>query len=420
MKPALPLDPIEITKRLVSIPSVNPMGQEVSGPEFGEGRLTEFLETFFQSLGFTCLRQKIEPGRENLIARLDGEPAPGGEPSPESGGPIVLFDGHQDTVPVEGMTIDPFKPEIRDGKLFGRGACDTKGPMAAMLATAARLAKERPAGMPTLVFCFPINEEFGFTGVRQVSRIWDTTEPERAFAEKTYPFLPRRPDMAIIGEPTNLDVMVAHKGAVRWRCRTRGSAAHSSRPETGVNAIYKMAPVLKTLERYQEEADTLIPGHPLCGSATLSVGTIHGGVGVNLVPDECVIEIDRRVPPGEKGEDAYSHVQAYLKKHLPADIQVEHDPPMNVLPSLSDKHNGPLAERLLKTVRLTTGCGKRVGAQFGTHAAVYAEWDIPSVVCGPGSIEQAHQAVEWIEVESLCQGAEVYYRFVKSMCRDDS
>src|SRR5262249_33706533 len=153
---------------------------------------------------------------------------------PEAGGRLMLLEAHQDTVPVGGMTIEPFTPTVRDGRLYGRGACDIKGGMAAMLAACARLAKERPAAMPTVVMACTVNEEHGFTGATALVRQW----------AESGGFIPRRPDAAVIAEPTQLQVVVAHKGVVRWRCHTRGRAAHSSQPQMGDNAIFRMARVL--------------------------------------------------------------------------------------------------------------------------------------------------------------------------------
>jgi acetylornithine deacetylase len=121
------LDPVDLLAELVKIPSVNPMGREALGPPYLEGRLTDYLEGLLQRLGLAVERQSVLPGRENLLAVLPGEAA-------NADGPVILLDAHQDTVPVDGMTVEPFGAEIRDGRLYGRGACDVKGGMAAILA----------------------------------------------------------------------------------------------------------------------------------------------------------------------------------------------------------------------------------------------------------------------------------------------
>ena len=152
-----------------------------------------------------------------------------------------------------------------------------------------------------------VNEEHGFTGATGLCRLW-SGQPNPIFA--------RQPDAAIVAEPTSLQVVTAHKGMIRWRCRTRGKAAHSSLPELGENAIYRMAAVLSALQNYATKIVGTLAEHPMCGRPTLSVGTITGGVSVNTVPDSCTIEIDRRIVPGEDPIAARQHVIDYLASQL--------------------------------------------------------------------------------------------------------
>jgi len=208
---------LEIARDLVRIGSVNPMGRGIEGPTIGEARLTARLEQVLESIGATCRRQVVAPGRENLVAQLSW---------PGAGRPVLL-EAHQDTVPVDGMTVAPFAADVRGGRLYGRGACDVKGGMAAIVAAMERLALERPRGAASVVAAFTVDEESGFTGVRRLSRE-----------------LPAGPRFAVVAEPTRLQVVVAHKGLVRWKVRTTGRSCHSARPSDGVNAVYRMAPVL--------------------------------------------------------------------------------------------------------------------------------------------------------------------------------
>src|SRR5258708_27097148 len=160
------MDAVDILKDLVAIPSVNPMGRDVSGPEYFETRLSDYLQNFFNTLGVECQRIEVLPGRHNVIARLD-------RPANQSGANVtVLLDAHQDTVPVEGMTIDPFQPTVKDGRLYGRGACDVKGGMAAMLAAFARLVADRPAGSANVVVSCPCDEESTAEGAKALARLW--------------------------------------------------------------------------------------------------------------------------------------------------------------------------------------------------------------------------------------------------------
>jgi acetylornithine deacetylase len=393
------LEPVEMLQKLVTIPSVNPMGRRVSGPEYFEHRLTDCLQGFFTQLGLPWQRQSVEPLRENIVARLDGD-----VPATE-GGALLMLEAHQDTVPVDGMTIDPFGAEIRDGRLYGRGACDIKGGMAAMLAALARLAQEKPRGRPTVLMACTVNEEQGFTGAKAIAQLWNEAGS----------IIPRRPDAAIVAEPTSLDVVVAHKGCVRWDCRVRGRAAHSSRPELGDNSIFKMARVLAVLERYQREIAPSRGNHPRCGRPSLSVGTIAGGISVNTVPDECVVKIDRRLVPGEDPAEAMRHVTEYLAHDTTIDFRVDHDAPFLATRGLPDDHNLALAEQVRRVASAACGAEQRlIGVPYGTDAATYQLAGVPSIVFGPGSIEQAHTADEWIDLAELNAAADAYYRLISN------
>jgi acetylornithine deacetylase len=384
------LDPTETLEQLVAIPSVNAMGGLIEGPFVGEARLTAHLDELFRRLGLAVERQAVAPGQENILARLDGDDS------------ILLLDAHQDTVPVEGMTIEPFRPSRREGRLYGRGACDTKGGMAAMLAALSRLAQERPAGRPTIVAACTVNEEHGFSGAEALPQLWTGGRS---------PILPRRPDAAVVLEPTGLDVVVAHKGVIRWRCAAHGRAAHSSTPEAGENAIYKMARAIAALERYANEVLPRTPRHPLCGRATLSVTMIRGGVGVNVVPDRCGVEIDLRVPVGKEPEAARGEVIAYLAHAAGLDFELEHEPPAMRGCPLSDQNNAALAGRLSAVVAQVAGDCRQVGMAYATDGGNFSAAEIPTVVFGPGSPAQAHTADEWIAIAQLEQAAEALYRF---------
>ncbi len=400
----MPIDLVETLSQLVAIPSVNPMGRPLSGPEYFEYRLTEYLESLFQRLGLPYVRQTIEPRRDNIVARLEGAVPP------EQGGPLLMFEAHQDTVPVDGMTIPPWQPTVRDGRLYGRGACDIKGGMAAMLWALARLVDDRASlnhgqnTLPTLIMACTVNEEHGFSGAQDLRRLWEG---------QSNGLIPRRPDACVVAEPTSLQVVVAHKGAVRWRLSTLGRAVHSSQPHLGDNALYKMARVLLALEQYAADVQRNVPHHPLCGAATLSVGTISGGISVNTVPDRCTIEIDRRLLPGEDTQTAYAEVQQYLANAL-GGLTLEHEPPFLIGPALADTHNKSLGARLAEVAKGVFGRCELVGVPYGTDASKIAAAGVPSVVFGPGNIAQAHTADEWIDLEELALAAEVYYRFVRS------
>jgi acetylornithine deacetylase len=417
------LDPVQLLADLVRIPSVNPMGRQVSGDIYLEHRVTDFLQQLFQGLNLPWERHTVAPQRDNIIVRVDGDK------SPQRGGRIVMFEVHQDTVPVEGMTIDPFAAEIKDNRLYGRGACDIKGGMAAMLSVASRLAAEKPKGRPTLVVACTVNEEHGFTGATHWAATYShqvaATKPKRTAkaavssagetaAPPTSKLLPRVPDATIVAEPTRLNVVVAHKGAVRWRCHTTGVATHSSQPHLGDSAIYHMARVLAVLEQYGRDVVPSLGSHPLVGHPTLSVGLISGGISVNTVPDRATIEIDRRVLPGEDPQAAFDHAVEYVNSRVTAGTPVIHDPPFMFTRGLADDHNHDLARRLGEVIRDAGGPGERIGVPFGTDAPHFAATGSPTVVFGPGSIDQAHTADEWLDLDELRAASEMLYEFVRS------
>lgn len=385
------MDPLDLLKDLVAIPSVNPMGRDLTGPEFLEARVSDYLEAFFRRIGVPYQRIEVAPSRANVIARLD---SPGAKTT-------VLLDAHQDTVPTDGF-CDPFNPVERDGKLFGRGSCDVKGGLAAMLSAFARLVRERPAGSANVILSCTCDEESTSLGINDLVTLW--TDPKKSGS-----LIERQPDVAIIAEPTQLDVVVAHRGATRWKIRTTGRACHSSSPHEGVNAIYKMARVVSVLEEYAAQLPQSMTPHPLCGPATLSVGRITGGISVNTVPDSCDIEIDRRVIPGEDGWEVIHQVRSFLASRL--DFEVEHLPPWIVGVSLSDDQNGALGDRLLTHIASVAGVHHKVGVPYGTHASRVAASNVPSVVFGPGDIAQAHTVNEWIDIQQLRQAADIYFKF---------
>lgn len=382
---------VSLLQQLISIPSVNPMGGKAEGAQYYEGDLTAFLLRFFEQRGIACECHEVVPGRANVVARLDGQ-----------WDETLMLDAHQDTVPVDDMIIDPFAATVREGKIYGRGACDVKGGLAMMLTVLSRLAEEGHGQHPNIVLTCTCDEEHNQLGAKGIVRLWGE---DRGLSE----LLTQRPDAAIVAEPTQLDVVVAHRGCTRWKMRTRGIAAHSSDPSQGVSAVYRMARVVECLEQYATELQATSTPHPLCGPATLSVGRIAGGTSVNVVPAECTIEIDRRVRPGEDGYAVIEQVEEYLRERL--DFEVEREPPWVVGLTLSDDDNGPLAERLSAAAHETGVDSGRIGVPFGTHASRYSAAGIPSVVFGPGSIAQAHTKDEWLSVEQLEQATDILYRF---------
>jgi acetylornithine deacetylase/succinyl-diaminopimelate desuccinylase-like protein len=378
-------DTTQLLRDLVALPSVNPMGRDLTGPTFLEGRVTAYLEDFFRSLGVRWERQTAAPNRDNIVAWYD----------PPNAKRTLVLEVHQDTVPTDGMTIDPFGARIEHGRLYGRGACDVKGGMAAMLTAFARVVRERPAGAARVVMACTVDEEFTFLGVQRLAKTnlrGDCTGPLEA----------------IVAEPTGLDVVHAHKGTVRWDLITTGRSCHSSRPELGVNAIYHMALLLPHIERFAEE---LRAGRvdPLLGPATLSVGRIEGGVSVNTVPDRCRIEIDRRLLPGEEGDVAAGDLLTYLRRHVGDGVAFSFGDPWLSAPPLDPAGSKELVARLLRAIEPVAGTRRVMAVPYGTDAGPLSQHGVPCVVFGPGDIARAHTCDEWVPLDEVAAAAEILY-----------
>ncbi len=371
------------------------MGRELSGDIFFEERLSAWLMEYLQSIGAACERIEVAPGRANVLARYD---APGATQT-------LLFDAHQDTVPVDGMTIPPFEPRVYDGRITGRGAADVKGGLASMLHAFSRLVSERPKGGANVVLSCTCDEESTTLGINDLVQYWSTARGKSQL-------LLSRPDGAVVAEPTELNVVVAHKGVTRFRVQTRGRACHSSDPTQGQNAIYLMARLVSYLEAYAAQLPGSAAPHWLCGQPTLSVGQIHGGISVNVVPDQCVIEIDRRLIPGEDPLAVWSALCRQLVERFGSQVVV--DPAWISSPALSDHDNQWLADRVLNSVHLAAPDqhSQCLGVSYCTHASTTSGAGVPSVVFGPGSIAQAHTKDEFIAIEQLNRAAEAYFQLM--------
>ncbi len=375
----------QLLAELVRRPSVNPMGRsDLPEDILYEYRVTEFLEEQLRAAGCIPQRQTVQPRRDNLIAVYEPPAAAWGH---------VMLEAHQDTVPVDGMVIEPFAARVEGGRLYGRGACDVKAGVAVMLAVFLRLWRERPRGSAKVTLAFTVDEEHSFLGVQELVRRGVTA------------------DAAIVAEPTGLDIIHAHKGVVRWVLEVRGRACHSSRPEDGINAIYRMAKVVQELEAYAEQLRHL-PPDLLLGPRTLSIGRIHGGVSPNTVPDYCRIDIDRRLIPGETpaaAEDALLHQLRHSPTiDFPLELRLAHTP----CPPLDPSASTAVVRQLGAAINRIRGKYDVRGVPFGTDAATLAQAGIPAVVFGPGDIAQAHTRDEWIELDQLDAAAEILYAYL--------
>jgi acetylornithine deacetylase len=375
-----------LLRDLVKLPSINPMGRALPSIVAFEHRVTDFLEHAFKEMGLDCVRQQVAPMRDNIIAHFPGQTSK----------PGFLLEVHQDTVPIDNMTIDPFAGHIENGRLYGRGACDVKGGMAAMVHVIQRLARERPTKAAPVWLACTVDEEHTFLGVQHLMK-----QPPAAA-------------MAVVAEPTRLGIINAHKGVTRWFLETTGRSCHSSAPEQGVNAIYRMGRLLPAIERYAQELRES-RSDPVLGPPTLSVGRIDGGQSANIVPDRCRIEIDRRLIPGEEARQAPQQLAQYLRSVVGQDTPFTVSEPWLHAPALSPDKSGVLVQRLGDAIRATgreATCGP---VPFGTDASTIAEGGIPSVVFGPGDIAKAHTCDEWVPLAEVEMAGEILFRLV---CQD--
>ena len=365
-----PLSQVELLGDLIRIASVNPEGDPgVTDP--GEATLAIALEKLLRGLGAEVWLREVLPGRPNVVARF---------PSDRPGKPKLLLAPHTDTVSVVGMTIQPFSGEVRDGKIWGRGASDTKGPMAAMLGALARLKDRLPTLGHEIWFAGLMGEESGQFGAKALA------------SEEQF-------DFVIAGEPTDLKTVHAHKGSLWVTLTAHGKAVHASAPERGDNAIYKMS---SAIERIRSE---VIPAlarneHTLLGRSTLSVGTVRGGSKTNIVPDHCEATVDIRLIPGDDPQ----HIIALLQKAAP-DLEIVHH---GSAPLYTDPSN-------VLIQKLSSLGAMPVGAPWFCDAAVFAAQGMPSVALGPGSIAQAHTADEFISVRDLEEGVQFFTTFLESL-----
>jgi acetylornithine deacetylase len=366
------LDVLALLADLVAIPSVN-LAYDGGVPETA---VAHYVEQFFAKHHIETFRQEVQPGRFNVIARL-----PGHNPNRR-----VILEAHMDTVSVSGMNIPPFEPKIEDGRLYGRGSCDTKAGLAAMMHAMATIKAAGQTPPCEIWLAAVVDEEYSFTGVL---RLCDGLEAAAA----------------IVAEPTEMRLVSASKGVLRWRMRTRGKAAHSAKPHLGVNAISHMATVIQALD---QQAKTLARAtHPLLGPATLNIGLIRGGEQVNFVPDLCEITLDRRLIPGEDPLqiwNGYAHLAAQLGAEIEAPFIA--DSPLETATTADVVHT---AQRVLVDLGRPIAA---VGVPFGSDASKLGRIGIPSIIFGPGSIDRAHAAIEYVETDQVLEAAKFFHHFI--------
>ncbi|MFD0714460.1 M20 family metallopeptidase [Paenibacillus sp. GCM10027626] len=374
---------LAILEDLVRIQSVNP---HYGSDACGEGKVAEYIERRFQGTKVKVSRQPVFPGRDNLVLEL----------RTGHGDATLLFETHMDTVSIGSME-NALTPIYRDGRMYARGACDAKGSLAGMIWALEECAKHPEQLHADVVLCAAVDEEHEYRGLR-------------AFMAAGMPIAG-----AVVGEPTELSIVVAHKGCARFAVMTHGKAAHSSMPEEGDSAIFQMVQVLQFM-RDVVEPELRTRSHPLCGSPTIVAGTIHGGTQINIVPEQCEIEVDRRIIPGELPETAIAEFERQLREYIEREgLQVQ----VSVrellldwaLETPKDAEVVSFARHAARTLGLSD---ELVGVTYGSDASKLQRQGIPTIVYGPGSIAQAHSKEEWVSANEVGLAAQFYYHLARS------
>lgn len=371
---------------LVAIPSVNPEGR-TDGPAhlWGEARVAEHVARYFEDLDVEVTGQPVLPGRENVVVIARGE---------GTGGGLLCLEAHMDTVGVEGMAR-PFEPVLAAGRIHGRGSCDTKASLAAMMIALRRVVETGRVPGSGVVLVGAVDEEHGHAGVRAL-----VGSGLRLAA-------------AVVGEPTRLEVVAAHKGQAYLLARARGRAAHTSTPERGTNAILLMGDALRSIEAGAPAAFAA-RGHGLTGPSVVTVSMIRGGRSEHIVPDECEATLDLRLAPGHEEAEALGALQRLADEGLGADRAgaVAIEAPYHRASALDTPVDHPVVRGLAAAVAEAGREARVAGAPYNTDASVLAAASVPAVVFGPGDIAQAHAAEEHVDLAEVVAAATILERFI--------
>lgn len=372
------MDIAERVAEIVRIPSVNPLH---AGPVSGDGaerELTDWLANHTEALGAQVIVDHVEDNRSNVYARFEG-----------SSDRAVTIDVHLDTVGVEHMTDDPFDGRIEDGRVYGRGSVDTKATFAVVLQVLEELRTAGKRPIPTVNLVGTVSEEGG--GLLGAARYRDWLL-ERG----------QRIEQIVVAEPTMCAPVHGHKGGIGLDVTVHGHAAHSSKPHLGANALSGAARVVVAIDDEQERLAALEATTPV-GKGTVSVTELAGGLARNIIPDECTLYVGRRTAPGED----IDQVRAALC-HL---IENSAAPLTTTIESLyGDGSPGFYQDPScsLVTVLAQLADTSPTTAEYGSNALKYGEVADQLVVFGPGSIDQAHQAVEWVDIGQLNRAVDIY------------
>ena len=342
----------------------------------GEGEIARFVAKWLEEAGLEVHVEAPEPARPSVVGVARGR----------GGGRSLMLNAHMDTVGVEGMDR-PHEPRIEGDRLYGRGAYDMKSGLAAILLTGARAAK---AGLPGDVIVTAVaDEEVASLGTEAVLRRW-------------------RADAAIVTEPTELDVCIAHKGFVWAEIETHGRAAHGSRPELGVDAIVKMGPVLTALEALDQRLRAH-PTHPLLKSGSVHASIISGGQELSSYPASCKVLLERRTIPGEGPETVRRELEAIAGGDATYHVGFSREP-------FEVAEDEPIAAAVRSHAERVRGRAPRVyGETFWADTGLIHAAGIPTLLFGPGGAG-AHAVEEWADLGQLEACVEILYAVAEEFC----
>jgi len=367
---------VDLTIQLVQTPTENPPGNEKAA--------AQFLKPLLTKMGFKTKKVLSPKGRLNLMAeRRWGR-----------GGRTLIFNGHLDVVPAGDPSqwkYPPFQGKLSKGRIYGRGASDMKSGIASFIHALSTIGRSK-------------------IRLRQGAVVLHLVSDEESHGHQGTGFLSQqggiRGDAVLVGEPTDLQPVIAQKGALWLRISTLGKSAHGSRPHMGVNAVEKMMKVMERLSSIRLEKE-----HPLLGKPTLSIGTIRGGTKINIVPDRCEIEVDRRMLPGEKKEEVLKQMEETLDSLCPQDPffqyrmeEIDFAEPSEVNPEEEIVKVG------VEAIQNVTGKkpSLRVFSGFTDSRFYINQCHIPALIFGPGGVDQAHTTDESVEVDALVHAAHIY------------
>ncbi len=374
----LPNNVVELLQELIRIPSVNPDGA-VDQNAAGEKNCAEWVGVFLAACGADTSFEEVLPGRPNVIGKFPSQ-------SSERG---ILFAPHTDTVSVTGMTIDPFGGEIRDERIYGRGASDTKGTMAAMLWAFHELKDSLHSLSRPISFVGLMGEEAGQPGSKH-------------FAEQHA----NEYDFAVVGEPTELKTVYAHKGCVWIEISTQGISCHGSTPHLGKNAIRTMLSFLdQLLPSLEKQLEAFVDDN--LGPATISLGTLRGGASPNIVPSACSAILDCRETPAL----ARAGGVLQLVKERINELGLKEAVSLKVLGDSVPLYTNPTTDGIQKLHSIGS---ELTTAPWFCDAGRLGERGLKAVACGPGKIAQAHTKDEFLLIDDLKSGVEFYKDFILS------